>query len=102
MSSSKDYLRSFLALSVACLLAGGTAEVSFAQASAATLTGIIQDQTGAVLPNVTVKVTNTDRNTSQVTRTNEVGSYVVPALDPGNYSITADLPGFRRFVQDRI
>jgi hypothetical protein len=101
--SFKKSLRSFLALSsVACLLVAGSGEVSVGQTSTATMTGIVLDQTGAVLPNVTVTITNTDRNTRQITRTNEVGSYVLPALNPGNYSIAADLTGFRTFVQDGI
>src|SRR5436309_4080935 len=101
--SFKNSLRSLFALPVvACLLVSGNAEFGFGQTSAATLTGIIQDQTGAVLPDVTVTIANTDRNTSQVTKTNEIGSYVLPALNTGNYSIAADLPGFRKFVQGGI
>jgi len=51
---------------------------------------------------LTVSVTNTDRNISQFTRTNETGSYVLPALNPGNYSIAAELPGFKRFVREGV
>ncbi len=79
-----------------------TAESSFSQTSTATLTGIIEDSTGALLPNVTVLATNTDRNTSQSTKTNEAGGYVIPALPPGNYSVTAELPGFKKFVREAI
>jgi hypothetical protein len=99
----RNPLRSFLALSsVACVFILGNGEVSVGQTSTATLTGVIYDQTGAVLPNVTVTATNTDRNTTQITRTNEAGSYVLPALNPGNYSVATDLPGFRKFVHDGI
>src|SRR6266571_3575173 len=79
-------------LSVACLLITGNAQAGLGQTSTATLTGIVHDSTRAVLPNVTVSVTNTDRKISQFTRTNETGSYVLPALNPGNYSIAAELP----------
>src|SRR5437667_1744188 len=93
--------RSLLALvSVICFLVAANAEAGFGQIPTATLTGIVQDSTGAVLPNVTVSVRNTDRNTTQFTRTNETGTYVLPVLNPGNYSITAESPGFKTFVRE--
>src|SRR5438552_4010496 len=91
----------FALLSVACLLITGV-RAGFCQTSTATLTGIVQDSTGAVLPNVTVSVTNTDRNLIQFTRTNETGSYVLAALNPGNYSIAAELAGFKRLVRGGV
>ena len=68
-------------------------ETSEAQTPAATLTGTIQDQTGALLPNVTITVVDVDRNVAQVTRSNESGSFVVPALRPAKYSVVAELAG---------
>ncbi len=78
------------------------AQPATAQVATATLTGTIHDQTGAVLPAVIVTLTNIDRNTSQTTTTNDQGRYVLAALSPGNYSLAADLPGFRKFVQAGI
>src|SRR5438552_7242896 len=89
-------------LCVACLLIAGNARDGFGQTSTATLTGIVQDPTGAVLPNVTISVRNTERNTDHFTRSNEAGNYVLPALNPGNYSVSAELPGFKKFVRDGI
>src|SRR2546428_13643780 len=83
-------------LCVACLLIVGNARDGLGQVSTGTLTGIVQDPTGAVLPNVTIAVRNTDRNVRNSTRTNEAGDYVLPALIPGNYSISAELPGFKK------
>jgi len=94
--------RSLFALFVSCLLPTGNAQLSFSQAPTATLTGTIEDPTGAVLPNVTVTVTNTDRNTTQSARTNELGGYVIPALNPGNYSVAAELAGFKKFVHGSV
>jgi len=64
--------------------------VAYSQVSTATLTGIVRDSTGAVVPGVTITVTNTDRNTAQTTITNEAGSYVLPALNAGNYKVAAE------------
>ena len=100
--SFKNSLRPLARLSLlGCLLIIVSLQTD-AQTPAASLTGVITDQTGAVLPNVTVTITNNDRNNSQSTKTNEVGTYLLAAVSPGNYSLTADLPGFRKFLQDGI
>src|SRR5262249_32416647 len=101
--SSTCSLRSLFHLLFAVVLSiGGNAATGFGQTSTATLNGIVQDPTGAVLPNVTISVTNTEWNSSYSTRTNETGNYVLPALSPGNYSIAATLPGFKRFNREGV
>ena len=92
----------FALIGIFCLLLSASAEIGFSQTSTATLTGIIQDSTGAIVPNVAVTATNTDRNTIQTTRTNETGAYVIPALNAGNYSVMAELQGFKKFERDAI
>src|SRR5213593_3686472 len=72
------------------------------QTSTATLTGTVRDSSGAVLPGVAITVTSTERNTSYSTISNETGNYVVPALNPGAYSVAAELTGFKKFVQEGI
>src|SRR5215510_7053040 len=101
MFSTNSLRFSFTLLSAVCFLIGASVN-GRAQTSASTITGMVWDSTGAVLPNVTVCVTNTDRNTTLYTRTNETGGYVLPALNPGNYSISAELPGFRKFLREGV
>src|SRR5262249_50105131 len=60
-----------------------------------TITGEVRDSTGAVMPGVTVTVTNTATNASRTAATNEVGLFDFPALQPGNYSIKSELEGFK-------
>src|SRR5262245_15383282 len=72
------------------------------QTSTAVLTGTIRDASGAILPGVTVTSTNTARNTSQSTVSNDAGSYAFPAMQPGTYSLVAELPGFKKFVREGI
>src|SRR5262245_48474344 len=72
--------------------AQGTAEIS----------GTAKDATGAVLPGVEVKVTQTDTGVSRNVVTNETGSYVFPNLPLGPYRLEATLPGFRTFVQTGV
>src|SRR5688500_5175287 len=99
--SRKFSLRSLLVV-LAAIGPHFSVETSHAQTPAATLTGTIQDQTGALLPNVTVTVVDVDRNVSQSTRSNEMGSFAIPALRPSNYSLVAELAGFKKFVQQGI
>src|SRR3989440_10027726 len=70
--------------------------------STATISGSVKDMTGAVLPGVEVKMTQTETSVARTTVTNETGSYVLPNLPLGPYRLEAALPGFRSFVQTGI
>jgi hypothetical protein len=59
------------------------------------LGGRVTDPTGAVVPGVSVAVTNLGTGVSQSAEANRAGLYRFPALMPGSYSITASLKGFR-------
>ncbi len=76
----------FPALATSAAAQGGTAT--------ATLNGRITDDTGGVLPGVTVTLTQLATNQSRVVVTNEEGRYTFPGLQPGRYSFTAELAGF--------
>jgi hypothetical protein len=68
----------------------------FAQGGNAGLTGVATDQSGALLPGVTITVTNTDTGIVSTVLTNESGSYNFPSLQPGTkYRVVASLPGFQ-------
>jgi Outer membrane receptor proteins, mostly Fe transport len=62
--------------------------------TAADIGGTSQDQTGAVLPGVTVTATNTATNQSRTAVTDKSGRYYIGALQPGVYTISAELSGF--------
>jgi carboxypeptidase family protein len=70
----------------------------FAQATAQ-ISGVVKDQSGAVLPGVEITATQTDTGVARMTVTNETGSYVLASLSLGPYRLEAALPGFRTFVQ---
>jgi len=67
----------------------------FGQTSNASINGFVQDSSGAYIPGVTVKATNTQTGVSVTVITNESGTYNIPSLLPGTYRLTAELPGFR-------
>ncbi len=68
----------------------------FAQTHAATLSGVVKDTSGAVIPSATVTIHNTDTNITNTVPTTSEGFFTVPNLIPGNYSVTVDSPGMRR------
>ena len=68
---------------------------SFSQISNATVSGTIDDVTGAVLPGVTVTAANTGTGVVTSALTNEAGAYNFASLLPGVYKVTAELSGFQ-------
>src|SRR5262245_52622014 len=68
----------------------------------AQLSGTIADPSGALLPGVEITATNTATNTVRRTVSNETGSYVLPNLPLGPYTLEATLPGFSVFAQRGI
>src|SRR5512143_322404 len=75
-----------------------TALTLFAQTSGR-ITGTVRDAGGAPLPGATITILNQDTGASRVLRTLTAGTYEAPDLAPGTYTVTADLPGFRRVIQ---
>jgi hypothetical protein len=73
-----------------------------AQLSTAQLSGRVIDQSGAVLPGVTVTVNQTDTGLTRSVTTGTDGAYVVPNLPTGPYRLEATLQGFRTYVQTGI
>ncbi len=67
------------------------------QASTGSVSGLVRDQTGAVIPNATVSLTNTATNVTQKTATNEAGLYRFPGVLPGQYRLTVEAPGMQKF-----
>ena len=72
------------------------------QAINGTIEGSVADDSGAVLPGVTVTVTNTDTGDMRVVVTNESGVFRAPLLPLGSYRVSAELQGFRRYEQTGI
>ncbi|HTW66029.1 MAG TPA: carboxypeptidase-like regulatory domain-containing protein, partial [Bryobacteraceae bacterium] len=70
---------------------------AFAQGDRGTLTGTVTDPTGAVVPNVSVQVTNTDTSAVYKVATTNTGNYTLANLPVGTYVLTVDAPGFKKF-----
>ena len=61
--------------------------------------GTIADATGAVLPGVTVTITNTETKVAQTVVSDEKGNFEVLYLNAGSYSVSAELSGFKNVVR---
>ena len=84
---------------VLCLILSLLSVNSFAQTSNGQVGGVVQDPSRALIPGVTVTLTNTETGISSSQVTNESGIYNFPSVPPGNaYRVTAALPGFKTSV----
>ena len=69
---------------------------AYAQRTTATIRGTVRDTTQAVLPGVTVTVTNEDTGLVRSTVSNNAGIYSLPDLPIGRYKVDAELSGFKK------
>jgi len=76
-------------------LAATSAAAAWAQVSAGTIIGTVEDASGAVVPNAEITINQNATGDSRVTRTNGSGSFNVPFLPPGVYAVTAKAGGFK-------
>src|SRR5438093_10721021 len=71
----------------------------FAQSDNAQIAGFVKDAAGAATPGVRVKAKSESKEFERSSTTNNEGYYVIPNLPPGLYTVTAELPGFKRYEE---
>src|SRR5262245_58024761 len=57
--------------------------------------GNVSDPSGAVVPGATIKLTNEATQVETLSKTNETGNYVFVGVQPGMYTLRAEMAGFR-------
>src|SRR5688500_5176744 len=90
--------RVFCLCALALVLASGAAVAQ----STGELAGRVTDESGAVLPGVTVTATQTDTGFSRTVVTDGEGAWVMPNMPTGPYRLEVSLQGFRTYVQTGI
>ena len=98
MSKNRVVRSLMLLIACVCFAAGSLS----AQEFRATVSGVVTDVTGAVIPSANVTVREVRTGTINKTKSDAAGQYVVPFLAPGQYQITAEAPGFQKFVQNNV
>ena len=78
------------------------ASLTFAQTTNAMLSGTVIDRGGAVVPNAQITFENVETGIVLTTRSNEAGVYLFPNIQPGLYRLTAELPGFKKYVMSDV
>lgn len=66
------------------------------------IVGAVSDPSSAVVPNAAVAVTNLGTNIQRTATTNADGTYVVANIPAGQYEVTVEMAGFKRFVQKPV
>jgi hypothetical protein len=85
-----------LALCAALLL--NLTVTALAQGTTSRVTGVVVDQSGAVVPAAAVTLTNEATKVSFTTQTTDSGTYVFDSVQVGVYSVSVEKEGFKRFV----
>ena len=96
MSRSQIIAVGYLALAILlgpCVVS----QPAYAQLSSASVTGVVRDSSGAIVPDVEVVLKNLDTTVARSSTSNASGNYVLVNIPPGRYSLAANKAGFRPF-----
>src|SRR5215813_13427337 len=91
-----------LSLTLCLALAIMTFGTTFGQAVYGSIFGTVTDASGAAVPNATVTITNTGKNVSETTKTNESGDYNQTRLIPGTYRVKVEASNFKSAVIEAV
>src|SRR5665811_2301953 len=94
------FFSSALITSFLFLLLSSTAANS--QVTTGSILGTVHDSSGSVVPNATITITDVDKGTIYTKQTDPSGDYNVPFLIPGTYTVSVEMPGFKRSVSSNV
>jgi len=92
-------VRSFLSAGILLVCA---ASLALAQAGRGSISGVVTDAGGAVIPGARVVLLNPATGVSQHTVTSSAGLYTFISLNPGAYNVTVSQTGFKSLAQDKV
>jgi hypothetical protein len=76
--------------------------IAVGQTDRGTITGVVTDPAGAGVPSATVVAQNLATGVQFHSTATETGSYTLPSLPSGEYSLTVEQAGFKKFIQSPI
>ena len=68
---------------------------TYGQLSSASVTGLVRDSSGSVVPNCKLVLKNVETSVERIAESNSAGNYLFLGITPGNYTIEASAPGFQ-------
>ncbi len=96
------FRRVFVVATVLLALAAPRCRIARAQSSTGTLSGVVTDASGAVVPNAAVKGTNETTGQAWTAASGSSGEFQLQKLSPGSYSLEVSAPGFQVFRANKI
>jgi hypothetical protein len=97
------WIRTFVYLTFTCVcLLLVQSRSAYGQVDEGSITGTVQDTTGAVVPNALVTLLNTDQGITVETKSNATGGYTFSPVKAGNYAITVTAQGFSKTTQKNV
>jgi hypothetical protein len=99
---SRTGLRHLLTCLAILLLAAVAPPSAIAQVLYGSLVGNITDDTGGALPGATVTITHTETGATHEAVTDNAGAFRFSTVQPGTYTVTVKLTGFRTFTRERV
>ncbi|MBM3726778.1 MAG: carboxypeptidase regulatory-like domain-containing protein [Acidobacteria bacterium] len=84
------------------VLALAAASVVLAQDTRARVQGVVTDSSQAVVAGARVVLSNDNTGVTASSETSQVGQYLFDFVLPGNYTVTVEMQGFRKFVQKNV
>ena len=76
--------------------------VASAQTARGTITGTVSDVSSAVIPGVSITAVHTETSARYETVSTETGNFTLSQLPAGVYELSAELPGFKKYVRQGI
>ncbi len=70
--------------------------------STASVSGVVTDSSGAVVPNAAILIHGTATGAERRTVSDSAGSFTAPSLQPGSYSVEVSAPGFSKFTAQQV
>jgi Carboxypeptidase regulatory-like domain len=94
--------RMWVRVSFATLLLTLVGPAAFAQSTGGRINGRVTDPSGAVVPDVTVTITNDATGVRNTTQTNKSGDYAFPTVAVGTYTVDFEVQGFKKLTRKQV
>src|SRR6266849_2873506 len=99
---SSESKRTSISCLLSFLLLAASAGHLHAQAVFGNIVGTVIDESGAVIPNARVTITDANKGTVLTADTNDSGNFTQTQLTPGTYRVAVEKSGFKRAVQENV